>query len=50
MVDNVLLYGTKLDIKNEPPAIVIEIFDQDKVVRIKHMRDCMQGQTNTSED
>ena len=32
VVDNILLYGSKEDIKKEPPAIVIEIFDQDKVV------------------
>ncbi|XP_065213777.1 otoferlin-like isoform X2 [Planococcus citri] len=31
VVDNILLYGSKQDIKKEPPAIVIEIFDQDKV-------------------
>lgn len=32
IVDNILLYGTQEDIKKDPPAIVIEIFDQDKVV------------------
>lgn len=32
VVGNVLLCGTKDDLKKEPPAIVIEIFDQDKVV------------------
>lgn len=30
--DEVLIYGTKEEIKNEPPTIIIEIFDQDKVV------------------
>ncbi|KAK7584153.1 hypothetical protein V9T40_005116 [Parthenolecanium corni] len=31
IIDNILLYGTQEDIKKDPPAIVIEIFDQDKV-------------------
>ncbi|XP_069701783.1 otoferlin-like [Periplaneta americana] len=29
--DEILIYGTKEDIKADPPAIIIEIFDQDKV-------------------
>ncbi|XP_024082111.1 otoferlin-like isoform X1 [Cimex lectularius] len=29
--DEILVYGTKEEIKNEPPTIIIEIFDQDKV-------------------
>ncbi|GLV33991.1 misfire [Carabus blaptoides fortunei] len=29
--DEILIYGTEQDIKNDPPAIIIEIFDQDKV-------------------
>ncbi|XP_073975608.1 otoferlin-like isoform X1 [Rhodnius prolixus] len=29
--DEILVYGTKEDIKNDPPTIIIEIFDQDKV-------------------
>lgn len=29
--DEILLWGTKEEIKNDPPTIVIEIFDQDKV-------------------
>lgn len=32
IIDNVILYGTKDEIKNHPPTIVVEIFDQDKVV------------------
>ncbi|KAE9538073.1 hypothetical protein AGLY_006045 [Aphis glycines] len=31
IINEVILYGTKEDIKNHPPAIVVEIFDQDKV-------------------
>ncbi|KAG8297656.1 hypothetical protein J6590_031697 [Homalodisca vitripennis] len=29
--DEILIYGTKEEIKNDPPTIIIEIFDQDKV-------------------
>lgn len=29
--DEILIYGTEAEIKNDPPAIIIEIFDQDKV-------------------
>ncbi|PSN37731.1 Otoferlin [Blattella germanica] len=29
--DEILIYGTKEDIKSDPPSIIIEIFDQDKV-------------------
>nr|CAD7258972.1 unnamed protein product [Timema shepardi] len=29
--EEILIYGTKQEIKSEPPAIIIEIFDQDKV-------------------
>jgi len=32
IINEVILYGTKEDIKNHPPTIVVEIFDQDKVV------------------
>lgn len=31
MFDEVLVYGAKEEIKKDPPAIVIEIYDQDKV-------------------
>lgn len=30
--DEVLIYGTKEEIKKDPPTIIIEVFDQDKVV------------------
>lgn len=30
--DEILIYGTREEIKNDPPTIIIEIFDQDKVV------------------
>ncbi|XP_054274223.1 otoferlin-like [Macrosteles quadrilineatus] len=29
--DEILIYGTREEIKNDPPTIIIEIFDQDKV-------------------
>lgn len=29
--DEILIYGTEGEIKHDPPAIIIEIFDQDKV-------------------
>lgn len=29
--DEILIYGTSEEIQNEPPTIIIEIFDQDKV-------------------
>lgn len=29
--DEILIYGTADEIKNDPPSIIIEIFDQDKV-------------------
>lgn len=29
--DEILIYGTADEIKHDPPPIVIEIFDQDKV-------------------
>jgi len=35
VVNDVILYGTKDDIKNRPPPIVVEIFDQDKVVIVR---------------
>lgn len=31
LFDEIVLWGTKQDIKKDPPTIVIEIFDQDKV-------------------
>jgi len=34
IINEVILYGTKDDIKNHPPTIVVEIFDQDKVVTV----------------
>ena len=32
LFDDILIYGTDEEIKKEPPSIVIELFDQDKVV------------------
>jgi len=32
--DEILVYGTRDEIKKDPPVIIIEIFDQDKVVSI----------------
>ena len=32
MLDDILVYGTKDEIKEQPPLVVIEIFDQDNVV------------------
>lgn len=32
--DEILVYGTREEIKNEPLTIIIEIFDQDKVVSV----------------
>lgn len=29
--DHVIVYGNKEHLKNDPPSVVIEIFDQDKV-------------------
>jgi len=34
IINEVILYGTKDDIKKHPPTIVVEIFDQDKVVTV----------------
>lgn len=39
IINEVILYGTKDDIKNHPPTVVVEIFDQDKVVNVRfHLR------------
>lgn len=35
IINEVILYGTKEDIKKHPPSIVVEIFDQDKVVIVR---------------
>ena len=32
--DDILIFGTEEEIKKDPPSVVIELFDQDKVVRI----------------
>ena len=32
VMDDILVYGTKDEIKDKPPLVVIEIFDQDNVV------------------
>lgn len=32
LFDDILIYGTAEEIKKDPPSIVIELFDQDKVV------------------
>lgn len=33
LFDDVLIYGIDEEIKANPPAIVVELFDQDKVVK-----------------
>lgn len=35
VMDDILVYGTKEEIKEQPPMVVIEIFDQDNVVSEK---------------
>ncbi|RLU19597.1 hypothetical protein DMN91_008154 [Ooceraea biroi] len=37
LFDDILIYGTAEEIKKDPPSIVIELFDQDKVSRIVAM-------------
>ncbi|XP_024881711.1 otoferlin-like isoform X2 [Temnothorax curvispinosus] len=37
LFDDILIYGTAEEIKKEPPSIVIELFDQDKVSHIVAM-------------
>lgn len=32
LFNDVVVYGSKEDIREDPPIIVVEIFDQDKVV------------------
>lgn len=32
LFDDILIYGTDEEIKKDPPSIVVELFDQDKVV------------------
>lgn len=39
LFDDILIYGTGEEIKKDPPSIVVELFDQDKVV-------CCGGLTN----
>lgn len=34
LFDDILIYGTAEEIKKDPPSIVIELFDQDKVVSL----------------
>ena len=34
VLDDIVVYGTKEEIEEEPPMVVIEIFDQDSVVSI----------------
>lgn len=34
VMDDILVYGTRDEIKADPPIIVIEIFDQDNVVNV----------------
>ena len=34
IIDNILICGTSCVIKKDPPTVVIEIFDRDKVVSI----------------
>ena len=31
--DEIMVFGTRDSIKEDPPAVIIEVFDQDKVVR-----------------
>lgn len=33
--DEIMVFGTRDSIKEDPPAVIIEIFDQDKVVRFQ---------------
>nr|CAD7590206.1 unnamed protein product [Timema genevievae] len=42
--EEILIYGTKQEIKSEPPAIIIEIFDQDKVIALNETLVC-QGKS-----
>ena len=37
IINEVTLYGVMEEIAEHPPNIVIEIFDQDKVVRFHHL-------------
>lgn len=32
IMDEVIVYGIKEEMKRDPPLVVVEIFDQDKVV------------------
>jgi len=34
IIDEVIVYGIKEEMKTEPPMVVVEIFDQDKVVSL----------------
>lgn len=36
MFDNVELYGEAGELRDDPPIIVIEIYDQDTVVSVFH--------------
>ena len=33
--EEVLVYGRREDIKTNPPTVIIEIYDQDKVIKFK---------------
>ncbi|XP_077275643.1 otoferlin isoform X2 [Temnothorax americanus] len=37
LFDDILIYGTAEEIKKEPPSIVIELFDQDKVGKSEYI-------------
>lgn len=32
IIDNIIIYGSSCDIKKNSPAVVVELFDRDKVV------------------
>lgn len=39
MVNNIPLYGELQDVLKEPPLVVIEVYDDDALVRVsRHMR------------
>ena len=35
--EEVLVYGRREDIKTNPPTVIIEIYDQDKVCNVYHI-------------
>ncbi|XP_068990051.1 otoferlin isoform X8 [Neodiprion pinetum] len=37
LFDDILIYGTAEEIKNDPPSIIVELFDQDKVGKSEYI-------------